>query len=299
MTVDVSAPSRVQTVLPRALARLRASSGAHLTFGGIVAPHSGRLTVTNVDGPAPSGLLGASVPPGTGIGGQVVRHSRPVVINDSAATRRVLRSTAVPFEGSEFGAILAVPVSMGGTVVAVLYGAMRTEVPFTEAAVRAAIATARLMERELGAVAVHGDSLSSTAPPGRRPPIAAHPVGAVPLPRSPGQPQESLRLAYRELQEVTEHVADPLLRGRIGGVSELLRGLLDQDTKVGGRLALTPRELEVLAQVALGLSNVETARRLTVSPETVKAYLRSIMRKLGVRNRTAAVHAARQLGMLP
>ncbi|MCK9897534.1 MULTISPECIES: response regulator transcription factor [unclassified Frankia] len=124
-------------------------------------------------------------------------------------------------------------------------------------------------------------------------------MGAVPLPRSPGQPQESLRLAYRELQEVTEHVADPLLRGRIGGVSELLRGLLDQDTKVGGRLALTPRELEVLAQVALGLSNVETARRLTVSPETVKAYLRSIMRKLGVRNRTAAVHAARQLGMLP
>ncbi|EIV90667.1 response regulator containing a CheY-like receiver domain and an HTH DNA-binding domain [Frankia sp. QA3] len=298
MTVDVSAPSRVQIVLPRAIARLRASSGAHLTFGGIVTPHSGRLTVTNVDGPAPSGLLGHSVPPGTGIGGQVVRHCRPVVINDPAAARRVLRSTAPTIESSELGAILAVPVCMDSVVVAVLYGAMRTEVPFTEAAIHAAIATARLMERELGAVATRAEPLSPAVPPGRHAP-AARAVGAVPLPRSPGQPQESLRLAYRELQEVTEHVADPLLRGRIGGVSELLRGLLDQEAKVGGRLALTPRELEVLAQVALGLSNVETARRLTVSPETVKAYLRSIMRKLGVRNRTAAVHAARQLGMLP
>lgn len=187
---------------------------------------------------------------------------------------------------------------MDSVVVAVLYGAMRTEVPFTEAAIHAAIATARLMERELGAVATRTEPLSAVVPPGHRAsPTRA--VGAVPLPRSPGQSQESLRLAYRELQEVTEHVSDPLLRGRIGGVSELLRGLLDQEAKVGGRLALTPRELEVLAQVALGLSNVETARRLTVSPETVKAYLRSIMRKLGVRNRTAAVHAARQLGMLP
>ncbi|WP_438803063.1 LuxR C-terminal-related transcriptional regulator [Frankia tisae] len=246
----------------------------------------------------PSGLLGHSVPPGTGIGGQVVRHSRPVVINDPAAARRVLRSTAPTIDSSELGAILAVPVCMDSVVVAVLYGAMRTEVPFTEAAIHAAIATARLMERELGAVATRTEPLSAVVPPGHRAsPTRA--VGAVPLPRSPGQPQESLRLAYRELQEVTEHVSDPLLRGRIGGVSELLRGLLDQEAKVGGRLALTPRELEVLAQVALGLSNVETARRLTVSPETVKAYLRSIMRKLGVRNRTAAVHAARQLGMLP
>ncbi|WP_336500335.1 GAF domain-containing protein [Candidatus Frankia alpina] len=200
-----------------------------------------------MDGPAPSGLLGHSVPPGTGIGGQVVRHSRPVVINDPAAARRVLRSTAPTIDSSELGAILAVPVCMDSVVVAVLYGAMRTEVPFTEAAIHAAIATARLMERELGAVATRTEPLSAVVPPGHRAsPTRA--VGAVPLPRSPGQSQESLRLAYRELQEVTEHVSDPLLRGRIGGVSELLRGLLDQEAKVGGRLALTPRELEVLAQ---------------------------------------------------
>jgi DNA-binding NarL/FixJ family response regulator len=30
----------------------------------------------------------------------------------------------------------------------------------------------------------------------------------------------------------------------------------------------------------------------------VKTYMRSIMRKMGVRNRTAAVHAARQSGLL-
>jgi LuxR family transcriptional regulator, regulator of acetate metabolism len=35
-----------------------------------------------------------------------------------------------------------------------------------------------------------------------------------------------------------------------------------------------------------------------LSPETVKAYLRNAMRKLDVRNRTAAVHAARLAGVL-
>lgn len=128
----------------------------------------------------------------------------------------------------------------------------------------------------------------------------AVPAGpAVQIPRVRALPRENLRLAYTELRDVTEQVVDPLLRSRIGGVSELLRGLLDEDIVVRQGLALTPRELEVLAQVAQGLSNVETARRLTVAPETVKAYLRSIMRKLGVNNRTAAVHTARQLGMLP
>lgn len=53
-------------------------------------------------------------------------------------------------------------------------------------------------------------------------------------------------------------------------------------------LVLTRRELEVLQLLAMGLSNKEIAYRLVLSPRTVKAHLRSIYRKFGVRNRTSA-----------
>jgi DNA-binding CsgD family transcriptional regulator len=56
---------------------------------------------------------------------------------------------------------------------------------------------------------------------------------------------------------------------------------------------LAPRERDVLRIAAVGASNVEIAAELGLSPQTVKAYMRAAMRKLGVHNRTAALHAAR------
>jgi two-component system nitrate/nitrite response regulator NarL len=55
---------------------------------------------------------------------------------------------------------------------------------------------------------------------------------------------------------------------------------------------LTPREGEILAQLALGLSNKEIARKLDVVESTVKIHLQSILKKLGVNNRVqAAIYA--------
>jgi len=56
--------------------------------------------------------------------------------------------------------------------------------------------------------------------------------------------------------------------------------------------ALTPREAQVLACLAQGLSNKAIARRLDISPHTVKFHLESLFRKLGVATRTEAVAAA-------
>lgn len=52
---------------------------------------------------------------------------------------------------------------------------------------------------------------------------------------------------------------------------------------------LTPREREVLQLVGEGLTNAEIARRLWVAESTVAKHLEQTYRKLGVRNRTAAV----------
>ena len=52
---------------------------------------------------------------------------------------------------------------------------------------------------------------------------------------------------------------------------------------------LTPREREVIALVAAGRTNRETARYLWISPHTVRTHLEHIFEKLKVTTRAAAV----------
>lgn len=63
---------------------------------------------------------------------------------------------------------------------------------------------------------------------------------------------------------------------------------------VAGFEALTPREREVLAQIAEGRSNREIARLLHMSEKTVKTHVSAVLAKLGVADRTqAALYAVR------
>jgi DNA-binding NarL/FixJ family response regulator len=63
-------------------------------------------------------------------------------------------------------------------------------------------------------------------------------------------------------------------------------------------LSLTDRELEILQEVAAGLSNGEVARRLWITQQTVKFHLGNIYRKLDVANRTEASHFAHVNGLV-
>ena len=56
---------------------------------------------------------------------------------------------------------------------------------------------------------------------------------------------------------------------------------------------LTPREEEVLSEIALGASNKEIARTLDIAETTVKIHVQHILRKLELTSRVqAAVYAA-------
>jgi len=61
---------------------------------------------------------------------------------------------------------------------------------------------------------------------------------------------------------------------------------------------LTERETAVLRALAEGLSNAEIAATIWVSPETVKTHIKSILSKLGVRDRTQAVVWAYRTGFV-
>jgi DNA-binding NarL/FixJ family response regulator len=72
-------------------------------------------------------------------------------------------------------------------------------------------------------------------------------------------------------------------------------------TRVGGGATpfpeLTDREREVLDQVARGLDNLSIARRLSLSPKTVRNHLSNVLTKLQVADRAAAIVRAREAGL--
>lgn len=62
---------------------------------------------------------------------------------------------------------------------------------------------------------------------------------------------------------------------------------------------LTPRELEILSYVAQGYMNKQVAHKLSISEQTIKNHVTSIMRKMDANDRTQAVVMAMHYGWIP
>lgn len=78
-------------------------------------------------------------------------------------------------------------------------------------------------------------------------------------------------------------------------VRSAARGQMEQDdtaaraSALGADVGLTKRETQVLAEITRGLRNDEISQQLSLSGNTVKSYIRSAYRKIGVDSRSQAV----------
>jgi DNA-binding NarL/FixJ family response regulator len=82
-------------------------------------------------------------------------------------------------------------------------------------------------------------------------------------------------------------------------VSSALEKLLQRETaRNEAAQVLTPREIEIIEQVAEGLRNMEIGQKLFISEGTVKIHLHNIYQKLGVDSRTKLAHYAQEKGLV-
>ncbi|MFE2555885.1 response regulator transcription factor [Streptomyces sp. NPDC059352] len=265
-----------------ALLRLRRTTGLPVVFGGLL--HDGRaLRITELNGAVTPSLHGLAISTGWGLGGKCLALARPCAVTDYPSARHITHEYDVPVSAEGLRSVIAVPVVVRRKVRGVMYGALRDALPIGERVFDAAVAAARDLEQSL---AVRDEVRQLLAPP------------------PSGPSWEEVRQAYGELRELVPRVADQELRERLLAVCGRLEAASGSSASpVPGapvpRVALTPRETDVLAAVASGATNATAAERLGLRPETVKGYLRSAMRKLGAHTRLEAVVAARRAGALP
>ena len=106
-----------------------------------------------------------------------------------------------------------------------------------------------------------------------------------------------LAMALRSLQRGGAPI-DPVIARRILQLMPATRPLPASPASEAEAPRLSEREYEILAGVERGLSNREIADATGLSKLTIETHTRNIYRKLAVRSRTEAVHAARELGLL-
>jgi DNA-binding NarL/FixJ family response regulator len=252
-----------------------------VAFGGLVEAGRPRMRITELTGTRTPALSALAVTSGNGLGGKAVALGRPCAVADYSASRQISHEYDAPVAAEGLRSVLAVPVVVRRRVRGVLYGALRTADPLGDRMLHAAVEAARDVEQAL----VARDEARGLLDAARAEPRGDVAAGAV---------RERMREAHAALRALAPRIADPALR------AELLQacGLLAPEA-VPDAVQLAPREVDVLACVASGATNAMTAERLGLRPETVKSYLRSAMRKLGVRTRGEAVVAARRAGVLP
>ncbi|SFF65887.1 response regulator [Blastococcus tunisiensis] len=113
-------------------------------------------------------------------------------------------------------------------------------------------------------------------------------------------PPEEMLAAVRTVHAGDSVIAASSTRRLLQHVAPMLRGSATTPSGSDDRVLaeLTPREREVLEQMALGASNTEIAAHFVVSEATVKTHVGRVLAKTGSRDRVQAVVLAYRTGLV-
>ena len=247
--------SEIERLLPARLDRLRRTSGLPVAFGGVVRGYPALgLEISSLAGTITADLAGLAVPAGRGLGGSVVATSRPQRVNRYAAATEITHDfDRIVVDQERLTSVVAAPIIVDNEVFGVLYAAVRGVDGIGDSALRSAQIVAAHLARDAAGPTRHDK-------------------------------QAAVSAVLEELERI-KLIAPDNIRERLTRVTRILHA--EQSLGSG----LSQRESEVLACVGSGATNFEIAAELGLRPETVKAYLRSAMARLGVHSRTAAAIA--------
>lgn len=264
-----------------ALTSLRSSTGIPVAMYATLLPDN-RLQISQWTGLRTPALHNLVIPVGVGVGGRVVASRRPVGVSDYTRAAAISHEHDKAIQDEGLYSIVAVPVIVHREIRGCLYVGVHSPVRLGDKVIEEVTMTARCLEQDL---AINSAMRTSMGPK------SAGKAGRV----MNGAEWEQIRSTHSKLRMLTNRIEDEALRREL----EILCDQMVSPVHVKQTAKLSARELDVLSCVALGHTNVEAAEEMGIGAETVKSYLRSVMRKLGAHTRYEAVNAARRIGALP
>lgn len=273
-------------LMARTVAAFRAHGRMDMAFGGPVLPKASGMQVTKVLGARTTAVDNLLVRPGDGIGGKAMSLRRPVSVTSYLAAQGITHvyDHAVIPEALETVAVL--PIMVDDTPRMLVYLCSRIQVPLGD---RWFDSFTPLIQR------VERDVLVDEEVRRRMARLQATSAAEA---TSPAVNTGELRAIAQELDDLGALIEDEQLKSKIDSVRTRFTAAL-APTRKAPPVDLSPREIEVLRQVARGLSNNDISDALGLLPNTVKTYVKTAMRKLNATNRVHATVLAREAGLIP
>ncbi|WP_414017440.1 acetate metabolism transcriptional regulator RamA [Corynebacterium riegelii] len=281
MTVDDQRVKDDDDSIRAALTALKTATGIPVAMYGTLLADN-RVQVTQWIGLRTPALQNLVIDQGAGVGGRVVATRRAVGVSDYMRANVISHEYDKQIQEEGLHSVVAVPVIVQREIRGVLYVGVHSTVRLGDKVIEEVTLTARTLEQDLAVNSAlrRQDGGKASAKQGRV---------------MNGAEWEQVRATHSKLRMLANRVDDEALRKEL----EQLCDQMVSPVRVKQTTKLSARELDVLSCVALGHTNVEAAEEMGIGPETVKSYLRSVMRKLGAHTRYEAVNAARRIGALP
>ena len=263
------------------LTALKTATGIPVAMYGTLLADN-RLQITQWIGLRTPALQNLVIDQNQGVGGRVVSTRRAVGVSDYTRANVISHEHDRAIQDEGLHSVVAVPVIVQREIRGVLYVGVHSPVRLGDKVIEEVTMTARTLEQDLAVNSALRRVEGGTG---------ATKAGRV----MNGAEWEQIRATHSKLRMLANRVEDEPIRKEL----EQLCDQMVSPVRVKQSTKLSARELDVLSCVALGHTNVEAAEEMGIGAETVKSYLRSVMRKLGAHTRYEAVNAARRIGALP